>query len=58
MFTDPQNNGPFVYKYDGDDLVFYSKGPNSIDEGGSYSGSADDWPIWPLNIKKSPAGEQ
>ena len=44
MLIDPQNNGPFVYKHDGDDFVFYSKGPNNIDEGGSQSGSADDWP--------------
>jgi len=58
MLIDPQNNGPFVYKRDGDEFVFYSKGPNNIDEGGSYSGSADDWPIWPLKIKKIPAGEQ
>jgi len=47
--ADPQNNGPFVYKCDGDDFVFYSKGPNGIDEGGSSSGPADDWPIWPPN---------
>ena len=46
MLIDPQNNGPFIYKRDGDDFIFYSKGPNSIDEGGSSSGSADDWPIW------------
>ena len=58
MLIDPQNNGPFVYKHDGDDFVFYSKGPNRIDEGGSYSGSADDWPIWPLKIKIIPAEEQ
>ena len=58
MLIDPQNNGPFVYKRDGDDFVFYSKGPNNIDEGGSYSGTADDWPIWPLKTKKIPAGEQ
>ena len=51
MFIDPQNNGPFVYKRDGDGFVFYSKGPNGIDEGGSYSGYGDDWPIWPLKIK-------
>ena len=51
ILTAPQNNGPFIYKRDGDDFVFYSKGPNTIDEGGSYSGSADDWPIWPLKIK-------
>ena len=51
MLIDPQNNGPFVYKRDGDDFVFYSKGPNNIDEGGSQSGSADDWPIWPLNLR-------
>jgi hypothetical protein len=58
MLIDPQNNGPFVYKRDGEDFVFYSKGPNRIDEGGSYSGSADDWPIWPLKIKIITAGEQ
>jgi len=51
MLIDPQNYGPFVYNRDGDDFVLYSKGPNKIDEGGSYSGSADDWPIWPLKIK-------
>ena len=51
MIIDPQNNGPFVYKRDGDDFVFYSKGPNNIDEGGSHSGTADDWPIWPLNLR-------
>ncbi|MBA7551403.1 hypothetical protein ES705_43943 [subsurface metagenome] len=51
MLIDPQNNGAFVYNRDGEDFVFYSKGPNNIDEGGSYSGSADDWPIWPLKIK-------
>ena len=57
MLIDPQNNSSFVYKRDGDSFVFYSKGSNGIDEGGSYSGSADDWPIWPLKIKKSPAGK-
>ena len=58
MLIDPQNNGPFVYKRDGDDFVFYSKGPNNIDEGGSYAGAADDWTIWPLKNKIIPAGEQ
>jgi len=47
MLTDPQNNGPFIYKLTDDDFIFYSKGPNNIDEGGSHSGSADDWLIWP-----------
>ena len=51
MLTDPQNNGPFVYKRDGDEFILYSKGPNAIDEGGSSSDSADDWPIWPTKIK-------
>jgi len=51
MLIDPQNNGPFVYKRDGDSFVFYSKGPNGIDEGGSHSGSADDWLVWPRKIK-------
>jgi hypothetical protein len=48
MLTDPQNNGPFIYERTGKNFVLYSKGPNNIDEGGSHSGSADDWPIWPL----------
>ena len=47
MLIDPQNNGPFIYKLAGDDFIFYSKGPNSTDEGGSKSGSADDWLLWP-----------
>jgi len=58
FFTDPQNNGPFIYKSDGDSFVFYGKGPNGIDEGGSSSRPADDWPIWPLKVKIIPAGEQ
>ena len=58
MLIDPQNNGPFIYKRAGDDFVFHSKGPNGIDEGGSHSGSADDWLIWPLKIKIIPAGEK
>jgi len=57
-FIDITNGSKFVYIRDGEDFVFYSKGPNNIDEGGSYSGSADDWPIWPLKTKKIPAGEQ
>jgi hypothetical protein len=55
---DITNGSKFVYIRDGDDFIFYSKGPNNIDEGGSYSGTADDWPIWPLKIKIIPAGEQ
>jgi len=58
MLIDPQNNGPFVYKRDGDEFVFYSKGPNGIDEDGIASKPADDYPMWPLKIKKIPAGEQ
>jgi hypothetical protein len=57
MLTDPQNNGHFIYKRAGDDFVFYSKGPNNIDEGGSHSGSADDWLVWPRK-KIIPATEQ
>jgi hypothetical protein len=57
MLIDPQNNGPFIYKLDGDDFIFYSKGPNNIDEGGSKSGSADDWLLWPRK-KIIPAAEQ
>ncbi len=58
MLTDPQNNGPFVYRRDGARFIFYSKGPNGADERGSYSRPADDWPIWPLNFKIIPASEQ
>lgn len=58
MLIDPQNNGSFVYKRDGDSFVFYSKGPNNIDESGIASRPADDYPIWPLKIKKIPAGKQ
>ena len=56
--VDPQNNGPFVYKRDGDSFVFYSKGPNGIDEHGSYKKPADDYPSWTLRIKTAPAGKQ
>lgn len=55
---DPQNEGPFVYKRNGDSFIFYSKGPNKIDENGSSKKPADDRPIWPLKIKTIPAGEQ
>jgi hypothetical protein len=55
MLIDPQNDGPFVYRREGSSFVFYSKGPNGIDEGGSSSRPADDWPIWPLKIKPVPA---
>ncbi len=54
MLIDPQNNGSFLYKRDGDSFLFYSKGPNGIDEHGSYKRPADDWPIWPLEISKVP----
>jgi hypothetical protein len=51
MLTDPQSGGSFVYYRDEARFIFYSKGPNGIDDGGSYSRPADDWPIWPLNFK-------
>jgi hypothetical protein len=51
MLTDPQNNGPFTYICDGENFIFYSKGPNGIDEGGVASMPADDYPIWPRKIK-------
>ena len=51
MLTDPHNNGSFIYKLAGDDFIFYSKGPNGIDEGGAASKPADDWAIWPRKIK-------
>ena len=57
MLIDPQSNGPFAYRLTGDSFVFYSKGPNGIDESGIASRPADDWPIWPLKIKIIPAGE-
>ncbi len=58
MLTDPQNNGPFAYRLTGDSFIFYSKGPNGIDEDGVASKPADDYPIWPLKIKKITAGER
>ncbi len=51
MLINPQNNSSFVYKRDGENFIFYSKGPNSIDEGGVASKPADDWTIWPWKIK-------
>lgn len=51
MLIDPQNDGPFVYRRDANGFLFYSKGPNGIDEHGSSKRPADDWPIWPLDIK-------
>ena len=48
----------FLIIRDGDSFLLYSKGPNGIDEGGSSSRPADDWPSWPLKIKIIPAGEQ
>ena len=54
ILTDPQNDGLFVYKREGDSFIFYSKGPNGVDEHGSYSRPADDWPIWPMKINKVP----
>ena len=54
ILIDPQNDGPFVYKRNSDSFIFYSKGPNGVDEQGSYKRPADDWPIWPLEIKKGP----
>jgi len=50
ILTDPQNNGPFVYKPTKDGFTLYSKGKNKVDETGRFSfvpGGADDWPIWP-----------
>ncbi len=59
MLIDPQNGGPFVYKRRwGDGFVFLSKGPNAIDEHGSFSGRADDWLIWAQRIKVAPSEGQ
>ncbi|MHC4352654.1 MAG: hypothetical protein ACYS0H_08045, partial [Planctomycetota bacterium] len=54
--VDPQNNGPFVYKRNGDSFVFYSRGPNGVDEHGSYRGPADDYPSWTWRINKVSTG--
>ena len=52
---DPQNDGPFVYeRNDGDSSTFYSRGPNGIDEHGSYKRPADDYPSWTLRITQAP----
>lgn len=58
ILIDPQNEGPFVYKLDGDGFILYSKGPDNIDQNGKSRGGADDRPIWPLEIKTIPAVEQ
>ena len=58
MLTDPQNNGPFVYRLTDGNFVLYSKGANAMDEDGVASKPADDYPMWPLKIKIIPAGEQ
>ena len=57
MLTDPQNDGSFIYKRHGNSFIFYSKGPNGIDESGVASKPADDYPIWPRKITKIPAVE-
>ena len=62
ILTDPQNNGPFVYKKTKDGFTLYSKGKNRIDEAGKFSftpgGGPDDWPIWPPPPGKAKPGEQ
>ena len=47
--TDPINGGSFGYKPTADTFTLYSKGKNSIDEGGRWNpdDGRDDWPIWP-----------
>jgi hypothetical protein len=47
ILIDPANGGSFVYRLTGDSFTLYSKGQNNIDENGSRTGGADDWPIWP-----------
>ncbi len=54
MLIDPQNNGPFAYRLAGDSFVFYSKGPNGVDEHGSYKGPADDSTMWPRKSQYDP----
>ena len=46
-FIDIINDSKFVYIREGDGFRLYGTGINHIDEGGSSSGSADDWLIWP-----------
>lgn len=62
ILTDPQNNGPFVYKPTKDGFTLYSKGKNKIDEAGKFSFTppigSDDWPIWPPPPTKTKPGEQ
>ena len=56
-FLDPTCDDAFVYALDGDGFKLYSKGPNSIDEGGrdgyvkSLGRSEDDIAVWPLSQK-------
>ena len=52
-FTDPYNNGSFVYKLTDEGFKLYSKGPDNIDEDGRYKQGADDWSIWPRQIPQS-----
>jgi hypothetical protein len=53
IMTDPLNDGPISYRSTDDGFVLYSKGPNGIDEGGSYSKTSDDWRIWPRRYQKT-----
>jgi len=62
ILTDPQNNGPFVYRRTKDDFTLYSKGKNKIDEAGIFSfipgSGADDWPIWPPPARENKVSEE
>jgi hypothetical protein len=64
IFVDPLNGDSFVYKRTEDNFTIYSKGKNSIDEGGEYETKhsddyrkieiiKDDWMIWPIRSKTS-----
>ncbi|MCK4292695.1 MAG: hypothetical protein KAY65_05825 [Planctomycetes bacterium] len=60
ILTDPQNNGPFVYRPTKEGFTLYSKGKNKIDETGRFSfvsGGADDWPIWPPPARETKASD-
>ncbi len=53
IFVDPVNGGSFVYRLTDEGFLLYSKGQNSIDDGGEHDewfgqvSGADDRLIWP-----------
>ena len=45
LWTDPLNGGVFVYRPEGQAFRLYTKGRNSVDEGGA---GGDDFSFWPV----------